>query len=399
MKSVSSILGGYLVLIVIVMMLSQLTYSYTQSLESWKSVQRFMVDSLASISNPPLLSLRVLGNELYLQVKTVKPVFIEAVFKEYGDYRSFIKVSETVNSEFLIPLNYTGVPFKTGIVLSGGVVLYYSPWRDPWLQGSSPEIIGKTVIDEELVSYLRSAWSSPVVLNLDWVGYKVGLGIVNYTNTGPGFEGLVERGPVQCYPTVPTPYICTVSMFQNYGWFTSGELPSKPYYSFITYNGVLTSPALGILHEDSTLRLNLTALSQYLGLQGGHAYVQVFRIALVNGDVEVSFTVNASIVNATRSSRIIVTVYVYDPGVNIMQPVLIDSSAIGSTGPLPWIARMVVEAPPQGLLQVRGEFSFSISPSALGLRKALVVYGVEAASTVLANTMVQVGLSGLRVQG
>ncbi|MGB9828359.1 MAG: hypothetical protein ACPLSM_07570, partial [Thermosphaera sp.] len=83
MKSVSTIVGGYLVLVITVMMVSQLAYSYTQSIESWRSVQKSTVESLTSITNPPLLSLRVLNGELYLVVKTVQPVLIEAVFKEY----------------------------------------------------------------------------------------------------------------------------------------------------------------------------------------------------------------------------------------------------------------------------------------------------------------------------
>ncbi|QOR94564.1 hypothetical protein IMZ38_01085 [Thermosphaera chiliense] len=399
MKSVSTIVGGYLVLVITVMMVSQLAYSYTQSIESWRSVQKSTVESLTSITNPPLLSLRVLNGELYLIVKTVQPVLIEAVFKEYEGYRSLAKVSETVSGELLFPLNYTGIPFKTGVVLSGGVLLYYSPWRDPWLQTAPPEIVGRTVIDEELVSYLNSASRTQLVLNLDWAGYKVGLGIVNYTNTGPDFKTLIEKGPVQCYQTIPTPYLCTVSMVQNYGWLTYGELPSKPYYSFITYNGVLTDPARGLIYENGILKLNLSSLSPYLGLQGGHTYVQVFRAALVYDDLEASFTVNASIINATKSSRIFVTAYVYDPRVNIMQPVLIDSSSIGSTGPHPWIGRMVVEAPPQGVLQVQGVFNLTVSLSGLGLKEALVVYGVELVSTVVASTMVQVELTGLRVQG
>jgi len=399
LKSVSSIVGGYLILVLTVMMASHLAYSYTQSVESWRSVQKDAVESLASITNPPLLSLRVLGSELYLLVRTVQPVFIEAVFKEYDSYRSIVKVSETVSGDLLLPLNYTGAPFKTGVILSGGVVIYYAPWRDPWLQGSPPEIMGKTVIDDELVSYLSSAGDAIPFSNLDWAGYKVGLGIVNYTNTGPDFQVLIEKGPVQCYQTIPTPYTCTVSMLHNYGWQTYGELPSKPYYSFITYKGVLTNPAGGIVYENNTLKLNLTILSQRLALQGGHAYVQVFKAALVSSDLNASFTVNASIINATKSSRIIVTAYVYEPRINIMQPVLIDSSSVGSTGPVPWIARMVIATQPEGVLQVQGVFNLVVNLSTLGLKQALVFYGVEVISTVLENTMVMVELSDLEAQG
>ncbi|MEM4748672.1 MAG: hypothetical protein QXS26_02210 [Thermosphaera sp.] len=398
MKSLSTIVGGYLVLVIMVLMLSQLIYAYNTGVESWRRIHETWIEEVSATVNPPLLSLRLMGEELYLIVKTPQPVVVEAVFKEVSGVRTITKVSMLVRDEASFPLNYTGASFRTGVIVSGGVLVYYVPWRDPWLRDAPAEIIGKTTIDDDLVNYLRKQAGGNTALTLDWLGYKIGLGIVNYTNVGSSFETLVEKGPIQCYQTIPTPYTCTVSLLQNYGWMSYGELPSKPYYSFVTYDGVLAD-ARSIVLSNDVLWLNMTFLSQHLSLQGGQFYAQVFRVARVVRDLQASFQVNVSIANTTVKSRIIVTAYIYEPRVNLMQPVLLDLSSIGSTGPEPWVARIVVDALPQGVVRLDSAFSLTIDLTRYGLEEAIVVYGVELVCTLLSSTTALVYVSGLAETG
>ncbi|MEM4684090.1 MAG: hypothetical protein QXW45_04865, partial [Thermosphaera sp.] len=95
----------------------------------------------------------------------------------------------------------------------------------------------------------------------------------------------------------------------------------------------------------------------------------------------------------------IVTAYIYEPRVNLMQPVLLDLSSIGSTGPEPWVARIVVDALPQGVVRLDSAFSLTIDLTRYGLEEAIVVYGVELVCTLLSSTTALVYVSGLAETG
>ena len=415
MKAISNLYSGYILFIIMTLIAAEFMIMAQNTTNVINDNFQAEVKRITNTVNPPILTLLVENNTLYLGINPVKDINVKYLFKYYllNGSITFIDIDKTITNftKIILEKNYAGEPLKTGIILDDGTLFYYIPGKDPIVQQSGlPNLLNKTFIDEELVQYLKhytsnSSQENDIVVNgenvyLYWIGYKAAVGYVRAVSVWWNYyQQIIYNGPIEdqwtstLFPgnvvlTYPSPGSGTFATWYRYTSFLTYNLTG--WYDNITGTWYLGTRYWWLNTTSNTLYINLTNIA--LGLWGTsvarYMYFQVFRVVKISSLQNVTITLNVSIINSAGFSRLWITMYVYPLNHNLQQPVALSYSTAGSTGIQPWIHREILYVGDKNVNTLNKTITITVDPSKYGLDSAYAVIGVEGGTKIGTNTIV-----------
>lgn len=367
MKGVESVIGGYLLLIVILAVISGF---YTWMLRSSETINHQLsdkIDIVQYLSNPPALSIIYEKDYYYrLRVQPTIPIFIrEVVVKSIqGELVNREIVNNLIESETDILIPITTTPVVIFILTDQGITYYYTPRSDPLLGNAPDHIRRKTYVDDELLEYIRQRnkqITDRSVFLLDTIGYKVLMGVVK---TDPGY--VVRSGPIQC-PETSDQFIDT------YGCNLDAKI-GDDYVSFVTYqqNGRLWDYS-----NDGSLRIFENPFANPSD-RFSYYYIQVLRaVRIVNKPSNITVSYVLRIGGGEIKIAYITPVYYVVQSIHRPDAPLILTSRRDNT--LQWLHRVVLVRNPETPASnyITYTIQFTVDPWIYGYGEIIVLTGLE----------------------
>ncbi|MGC9181782.1 hypothetical protein, partial [Thermogladius sp.] len=160
MRAVSTVVGLYLALIAMVVVGLAVAGKLWEFSNAFDYAASRAGDALGEASSPPLMTLALSGDTLYLNVTPLRPFTLKYLLLEYPNGTVDVRELDLpVLNSTLLPLvrGYSGEVFRPILVTGNGVTYVYTPGRDPLLASLNPALAGKAFIDQDVVDSLRVA--------------------------------------------------------------------------------------------------------------------------------------------------------------------------------------------------------------------------------------------------
>ncbi|WP_042666875.1 hypothetical protein [Desulfurococcus amylolyticus] len=228
MRAVSAVVGLYLALIAMVVVGLAVAGKLWEFSNAFDYAASRTGDALGEASSPPLMTLALSGDTLYLNVTPLRPFTLKYLLLEYPNGTVDVRELDLpVLNSTLLPLvrGYSGEVFRPVLVTGNGVTYAYTPGRDPLLASLDPALAGKAFIDRDVVDSLRGA--APLVrataglrevydpLSNSPLLVLSGSSPLNYTRVKLGTELTLEL-TIRGQPS--RPYACPAVYFDTGGW-------------------------------------------------------------------------------------------------------------------------------------------------------------------------------------
>lgn len=367
MKAIESVVGGYLLIIVLIAVITGFYAWIVRSSEAMNHQLSDKIDMVQYLSYPPTLSL-IYEKDVYykLRIQPTIPIFVKEVIVRtiQGDlvHREIVNQLVVNETDVSIPIVFT--PAMIMVLAERGIVYYYMPRADPLL-GEAPEHIRrKTYIDNELLEYIKQreterANNSFYVIST--IGYKILAGVVR---TDP--EDVIMFGPVQC-PSA------SYQFFDTYGCNLNAMI-NGDYVSFVTYQQNRT---LWNYTFDGYLKLAGSVFADSFN-RSFHLYLQVLRVVrVVSRPSNITARYYLRVVGRDIKITYIAPVYYVVPCIHRFDAPLILTSRNDNS--LQWINRTILARNLE--IGVDGSLSYTaglvIDPRMYGYDEVYVLTGLE----------------------
>lgn len=382
-KGVESVIGGYLIAVLLIIVASSLYAWISASSENINNQLNDSIERIHYLNHPPTLSL-IHVKDIYfkLLIQPVTPVHIREVLVKSIDNRLLysVPIESLITDIVEVEIVINETPSTIMVIAERGVVYYYSPRLDPFLSNAPDHIKSKSYIDSDLIQYLVTIKESTVsreIFIYDNLGYKILAGTVLSS-----VEDIVVNGPIQCWSyresldQANDIYECNVNTVRN-----------GSYISFLTYN---ISRSKWYFTNTGFLAIS-PELCQY---GSGPCFIQVMRLVKVSEqpvELVFNYTVLLNIVDP-YSTQLTSVLYIIPPVSKLDAPIII---APPNTGNIPWLYRKVIMRHKLeiGYNSIIHSTRIIINPYEYGYREVIVAIGLEYTYKGSKITLVKIDLA------
>ncbi|MEM1732524.1 MAG: hypothetical protein QW278_04765 [Desulfurococcaceae archaeon] len=387
MKAVESIIGTYLMILVLIGLFAGMYTWLRSSFVNLRDSFNQGIYRIAELMNPPVLSLNYINGSLYLEIYTYMPMKLkEIVVADVNNYEKVhtIEVNRLVDGNYTEQFMYNGGKIKIYVLSDNGIVYYYIPKNDPRLAKAPDYIKNKPYIDEELVSYIingddisdnTGVEKNSAFISLDHLGYKVFIGGQNDVS----FNNVFTRGPILCGWGNAMYDLCYIGIPYNPASYGRGAYVVEFQTSFFTL-GFETGKCWSMIN--GLMSFDVSCLSNYLynNLFGAllYPYIQVFRIIYGKGNI--SLVINISIGSFDVRSYFMPVIYIYSHDADIRYPVVIGQPTMNEwPGFKPYLARIALESDPRSLYNTwyNKTYVVTIDTTKYWIHDVYILIGVE----------------------
>lgn len=393
MRSVESIIGGYIVVSVIIAVLSGLVVYYRGINEAFSTQFLKLKRTMAFYSTPPHITLNVTNGSLYLLIYSpIHPNSVKVIgYGEHSgvtyfveEYSSRDRSSQLLRVRLSLPENISE-PICILVDFDGEAVFTYDPRKDPAIynlispseQACLPGDVVHTLLtgDPAVDNYMNSTPGGYTVL--DEIGYKV---LFGYLSNWSNVDYLIYSGPINCPSFYADPTeVCNVRITFN----DTAATPSKV-MSYLTYS--INGSRLWRLLGSGRVLINFTRLAELLPQLSTYTYVQASRALVVSGYVDLSVSLSVSVSPNLPRGVVAFTVYVLPPWADLAVPVAISSAFDNYVKTQTWLSRRVLYASTLVNQSVNATIDVSVNASSYGLDRVLVLISVEMVVQVSRNS-------------
>ncbi|MEM4718146.1 MAG: hypothetical protein QXE81_05250 [Desulfurococcaceae archaeon] len=367
MKGVESIIGGYLIAVLLITVASSLYAWISFSSENIRSQLSDSIERIQYINHPPILSLiHVKDRYFKLLIQPVTPIYIKDVLVKSinNDLLYLASIESLITDSVEIEIAIHETPAIIMIIADKGVVYYYSPRLDPLLSIAPDHVRNKPYIDNDLIQFLVATRESMMINGLyiyNNLGYKILVGTVVSS-----VEDIVLNGPIQCWSSRDG---------LNQGVDTLGcninALLNDSYLSFLTYN--VNRSKCYFTNEGF-----LVVLPEICQQGVGPCFFQIMRLVKVSEkpiELTLNYTIILDIVDP-YNTYITSVVYVIPPVHKLDSPIVI---APPNTGNIAWLYRRVITKHRLeiGYNSIIHSTTLTINPLEYGFREVIVAIGLE----------------------
>ncbi len=164
MKALGTVYASFILILVITAMLIASYQVINNGLNVSSRVMHNDMRKLKALSVAPVMDITYANNSLYLVIQVVEPIRIKYVFINYlNGTISFIPLDRYIVKQTYIrlPIKDYIHPFKVGVIIDPGIIIYYNPVKDPWLINNNIRP-NTTYIDQRLINELQKT-NSPSI--------------------------------------------------------------------------------------------------------------------------------------------------------------------------------------------------------------------------------------------